>query len=640
MVDMDDLLLLRRYVSNGDKQAISVLIERYQQMVFAACLRRVDCGADADDATQQVFLALIQGAGTIRSNLGSWLYRCAMNTTASMLRSRRNRVYREREKGRLGEQVCLDTQALERETAAILDDCLGELDQTDREILIQNHVLLTPQKAIATSLGVSQQAVAKRLRKAAGLLRRKLAGRGLWVTLAAATVLLTRRFSQAAIPVGLQASLASLPTAPAIATGVVGTIKLGAVAATVLASLLVLECAVDTPSSSPDNQASASAPSADLRRLPSGDRRLAFSSLALEGTGGMQRTGPRRTNSLPQGGACSLSNARLASSANPGVGAVSRGAAAENARTPVALPPQTRPDPVAEAACEERLGVGTLTVAGSWASRHRGERTALPSKPAPATEPPPEAGQKDAAPPADAPPPPFGEKPWPLGEHGVPPLEPGPGMDTLSEAGPGGLPGNSPFLSRRMPPPWAGDGAPQPPTSALARADFHGPIDGPVPLSSPLARQQSHGSLGADRSFESLPLEGPLALKGSRHPGAVPVGAAWPFPSDKFNPVGSPDPPFGAGPRLLADGLTDLPDPSAWHAPAGAYGDGPWGLEALPVPVPPLAADLARRVFATNDSWIPLDAAVQSVPEPGTLALLAAGLFLASCRPRRRSGAA
>ena len=75
----------------GDVHAFNLLVERYQRRVYAVCFRMLG-DADADDATQEVFLAafrsirLYQGGSFI-----GWLLRITSNKCLDYLRARSRR---------------------------------------------------------------------------------------------------------------------------------------------------------------------------------------------------------------------------------------------------------------------------------------------------------------------------------------------------------------------------------------------------------------------------------------------------------------------------------------------------------------------------------------------------------------------
>ena len=245
--EMDDLELLRRYASDGDRGAISSVICKYQKMVFGVCLRRIGNAADAEDAMQQVFMALLHSAGRINSSVNQWLYRCAANVSAYTIRSRKNRTHREHEKARQSKAWCGNGEAERREAAAILKQCLCKLDATDQKVLIDNQVNGMTQQAIASSMGVTQQAVAKRLRKVILFLRRELTSKGVTLSLLAAVVLAVKKAASAALPEGLKAAMtttpsASLATGGAAGCGITSVLKVGTTAMLALAAVGTYEC--------------------------------------------------------------------------------------------------------------------------------------------------------------------------------------------------------------------------------------------------------------------------------------------------------------------------------------------------------------------------------------------------------------
>src|SRR4051812_17204739 len=78
----------------GDERGFEVLVARYAPMVYARC-RRALGPADADDATQAVFLVLARRRGQAAASaaLAAWL----MTVTANVLRNAvRDRLRRHR----------------------------------------------------------------------------------------------------------------------------------------------------------------------------------------------------------------------------------------------------------------------------------------------------------------------------------------------------------------------------------------------------------------------------------------------------------------------------------------------------------------------------------------------------------------
>jgi RNA polymerase sigma factor (sigma-70 family) len=74
--------------TEGDRKALRRLIERHQPFVFNLAIRMFGTRADAEDATQEVFVKAITSLGTFRyaSSFRTWLYRITVNHCVRMRR--------------------------------------------------------------------------------------------------------------------------------------------------------------------------------------------------------------------------------------------------------------------------------------------------------------------------------------------------------------------------------------------------------------------------------------------------------------------------------------------------------------------------------------------------------------------------
>ena len=81
----------------GDQQAFEALVLRYQKMIFALTYRMTGSAADAEDLTQESFIAAFQQLDSFRgeSKFSSWLYRIATNRCLNWRQrdARRERAY-------------------------------------------------------------------------------------------------------------------------------------------------------------------------------------------------------------------------------------------------------------------------------------------------------------------------------------------------------------------------------------------------------------------------------------------------------------------------------------------------------------------------------------------------------------------
>src|SRR5262245_26457329 len=77
----DEKRLLKR-LQRGEADAFAEFVDRFGGRVHALARRYTRCEADAEDLTQEVFVALCKGIANFRGEaaLGTWVYRVALNT--------------------------------------------------------------------------------------------------------------------------------------------------------------------------------------------------------------------------------------------------------------------------------------------------------------------------------------------------------------------------------------------------------------------------------------------------------------------------------------------------------------------------------------------------------------------------------
>src|SRR5438128_4730842 len=68
-------------IQAGDRRAFEELLVAYETRVYRLALRFTGSVPDAEDVTQEIFLAIYKGMAQFRGNaaLGTWIYRIAMN---------------------------------------------------------------------------------------------------------------------------------------------------------------------------------------------------------------------------------------------------------------------------------------------------------------------------------------------------------------------------------------------------------------------------------------------------------------------------------------------------------------------------------------------------------------------------------
>jgi len=77
-------------VKGGDKEAFAWLVDKYQNMIYTVCLRMLTSEADAEEATQDVFVKAYRYLDSFqeKSKFSTWLYRIAYNQCISEIRKK------------------------------------------------------------------------------------------------------------------------------------------------------------------------------------------------------------------------------------------------------------------------------------------------------------------------------------------------------------------------------------------------------------------------------------------------------------------------------------------------------------------------------------------------------------------------
>ena len=78
----------------GDEGSFRVLVERYQDRVYAMAYRFSGCSHEANDLAQDIFIQIYEHIRDFqgRSSLGSWIYRLALNRCVSYRRAQKRRA--------------------------------------------------------------------------------------------------------------------------------------------------------------------------------------------------------------------------------------------------------------------------------------------------------------------------------------------------------------------------------------------------------------------------------------------------------------------------------------------------------------------------------------------------------------------
>jgi len=197
-VDVDDTLLLTG-LRAGDERAYEELIRVYGGRMLAVALSFLRNEDDARDAVQSAYLSAFRALPTFEGHcrISTWLHRIVVNHALMKLRTRSRRPEESidallpgfADDGHHVQQFSRDDlpadHLLEREeTRAVVRECIAQLPEHHRSILIMRDIEDVSTGEVAEQLGITANAVKIRLHRA----RQALA------------TLLRREFHAAAIP--------------------------------------------------------------------------------------------------------------------------------------------------------------------------------------------------------------------------------------------------------------------------------------------------------------------------------------------------------------------------------------------------------------------------------------------------------
>lgn len=191
--DAVDVSIVER-IRAGDTGAWSELITRYQDRLFAVCVRMVRDRDVASDLTQDAFVKIIKGLHSYdgRAKLSTWMIRVTMNVCLSRLRSEKLRRHASLEEmasrgnrgsgegaggqtaadhiGQIREPGQAESVEYHEDRERVLR-ALSGLDPDQRAVLILCDCRGLPYEQIAEILGVAIGTVKSRLFRARAALR-------------------------------------------------------------------------------------------------------------------------------------------------------------------------------------------------------------------------------------------------------------------------------------------------------------------------------------------------------------------------------------------------------------------------------------------------------------------------------------
>ena len=185
-----DNMLVERFKS-GDAAAFDQLVARYWDRIYAMVHQLLRNAEDAEEVTQDAFIRAHRALGDFRgeSSFSTWLYQIATNLARNRYwywwrRKRDKSVSLDAPVGPENDTTIAELIPAEQETpedATVTQEfvrrvaeCMDELNEKHREILILRNVQNLSYEEIAEILGISVGTVKSRIARARDSLREKL----------------------------------------------------------------------------------------------------------------------------------------------------------------------------------------------------------------------------------------------------------------------------------------------------------------------------------------------------------------------------------------------------------------------------------------------------------------------------------
>lgn len=153
-----DSELVARFTSRGDDTAFTEIVRRHLPLVLTVTRRRLGGSGLAEDAAQQVFIALFRRLKQQREIpcLAAWLQKAAVYEAANLARKE------DRHRRRVGQAHNFQEATEPAKEGRKLDQALASLPERDRQILLLHHFEKLSFAQVATRLGISEAAAQRR----------------------------------------------------------------------------------------------------------------------------------------------------------------------------------------------------------------------------------------------------------------------------------------------------------------------------------------------------------------------------------------------------------------------------------------------------------------------------------------------
>ena len=209
-----DAVLLQRFIQTNDELAFSELVRRHGPMVWAVCRHLLPNHADAEDAFQATFLALVRAAKSVRATdgLGGFLHGVAVKVAAKIKRGAVRRKQREQRTATPETDQPVPDAAWDELFVAVHEE-VQQLPASLRTAFVLCELQGIRQPDAAKQLGWKLGTLSGRLTKARQRLLQQLAKRGIAPAVTASLLTIGATTSSATVPMRLLEAIQTFPSA-------------------------------------------------------------------------------------------------------------------------------------------------------------------------------------------------------------------------------------------------------------------------------------------------------------------------------------------------------------------------------------------------------------------------------------------
>ena len=179
---MDEITLVQK-AKDGDKLALSQLVNKYSERIYNLALRILRNHEDAEDVLQETFLTVVEKLNTFdgRSGFFTWIYRIATN--ASLMRLRKKKFMFQKLNEESDFQKSVESRVFvdwsqdpslniyDKEIKHKIDQAVNSLSDIYRSVFILRDIEGLSIKETSEILNITQENVKIRLRRARQFLR-------------------------------------------------------------------------------------------------------------------------------------------------------------------------------------------------------------------------------------------------------------------------------------------------------------------------------------------------------------------------------------------------------------------------------------------------------------------------------------